>query len=158
MSCRRRIELRIAPRPFSFASSTKQPPGCVTSKYGARRVHFYISFTWQEQGWEIAVDLSLTQSTSAVVREFLDIWPRRPAGTCKQLAVTFTRLEHWSGATLTLPFDRHCGTKMDQIIDAINAKCGSGSIYYAGMIGAKDAAPTRISFTHVPVLTGVYSG
>ena len=37
-------------------------------------------------------------------------------------------------------------------MDHIDRRYGQHTIYFAGMFGAKDAAPARISFTQIPAL------
>ena len=126
--------------------------------YGARRVGFYVSYTWREEGWSVEIPLCLTQSTGAILREFQDIWPRRPAGVPTQLAVTLYKLEPWVGATPTLGAEAARSARIDRVIDAANGRFGKTTLYFAGMMGAEDSAPTRISFTHIPVLDRAYEG
>ena len=125
---------------------------------GARQVEFYVSYAWREEGWRARVRLDLTQSTSAVVREFRAVWPQRPRGTPTQLAVTFLRVRPWRGSTPTLPFDRRNDPSLDRLLDEANDRFGPKTLLWGGMLGVEDSAPTRISFTHVPVLENAYEG
>ena len=51
--------------------------------------------------------------------------------------------------TLAL-FEDDKRTRIATAMDAINAKFGTDTIYFAGIHVAKAAAPTRIAFTSIP--------
>jgi DNA polymerase-4 len=40
-------------------------------------------------------------------------------------------------------------------MDKLNLKYGNTTLHFAGMLPAKESAPTRISFTQIPVKYGV---
>ena len=57
-----------------------------------------------------------------------------------------------SSATLPL-FDGQVRLNvLADAMDRINRRYGQHTIYFAGMFGAREAAPARISFTQIPAL------
>jgi DNA polymerase-4 len=44
--------------------------------------------------------------------------------------------------------------QLSATMDKLNLKYGHTTLHFAGMLSAKDSAPTRIAFTQIPVLYG----
>ena len=126
--------------------------------YYAKRMNVYVSFSYREEGWSCDVQLGLTQSTRLMILAFADLWQRRPRGTPTQVAVTLHGLVPRGCATLPLFAEEYCDAACDRVFDEANMRFGPQSVYFAAMMAARDTAPTRISFTHVPNLEPAYAG
>ena len=126
--------------------------------YYARRMTVYVSFSYREEGWSCDVDLGLTQSTRLMILAFADLWRRRPLGTPTQVAVTLHGLVPRGCATLPLFAEEYRDAACDRVLDEANTRFGPHAVYFAAMMGARDTAPARIAFTHIPVLDPAYAG
>ncbi len=45
--------------------------------------------------------------------------------------------------------------ELSATMDKLNLKYGHTTVHFAGMLSARDSAPTRIAFTQIPVQYGV---
>jgi DNA polymerase-4 len=45
--------------------------------------------------------------------------------------------------------------ELSATMDKLNLKFGHSTVHFAGMLPARDSAPTRIAFTQIPVQYGV---
>ena len=126
--------------------------------YCAEWMNLYLSFSYREEGWSTDIYLGRTQSTRAALGAFAQRWPHRPVGNPTQIAVTFHRLSRCGDGTLPLFAEDARDAACDRLLDGSNARFGSHALYFAGMFAARDTAPARISFTHIPNLHPAYAG
>ena len=60
--------------------------------------------------------------------------------------------QYHSATSLPLIAD---GNELAATMDKLNLKFGHTTVHFAGMLPARDSAPTRIAFTQIPVQYGV---
>ncbi len=119
--------------------------------YWARRMKVRLKYTGGWPAWEAPVYLGQCQDTQSMLRAFEDAWAERAAGgTPLQVSVWLWDLVDQSNATLPLfPEDRR-NVRAARAMDNINECLGPNSIYFASMHDARQEAPMRIAFSHIP--------
>jgi len=129
-------------------------------KIGARlrRMHYwagcmevYVSFTFREEGWSGSVALGQCQDTQTMIEAFHVLWRGRPR--CErptQVAVTLYDLVASRSTTPPLFPVAQRRLNLARTMDRLNDKFGPDTIYFGGMHGMIEAAPTRIAFNHIP--------
>jgi DNA polymerase-4 len=91
------------------------------------------------------------------------LWRDRPEPRCNllQVGVVLTRLCERSNHTPSLfqtvadtmaSFDQDKQQRLDEAIDKLRARYGRKVVYFGGVQDSREAAPMRISFTHIPDL------
>ena len=121
------------------------------AEYWAQHLSVYVSYTFREEGWHGSVSLGLCQDTLTMIEAFGALWPTRPRiGRPTQVGVTLHGLvPHASAEVPMFAFDRR-RVELSQLLDRVTARHGSNGLYFAGMHGMLDTAPTRIAFGHIP--------
>jgi DNA polymerase-4 len=83
-----------------------------------------------------------------------ELWQRRPpdAAPILKVGITLTDLVEHSQVTRDLfdPDDQH--ETLNSVLDQINQRYGSNTLYFGGAHHGRGAAPMRIAFSHVPEL------
>jgi DNA polymerase-4 len=109
--------------------------------------------------WQAKARCFPTQDNVTLGRLLNDLWEQHPHDVPEptKVGITFTHLTHADSHTPSLfPEDNHPRRmQLQHAMDAINKKHGGRSLYYADADEAqrsKEAAPMRISFTHIPDL------
>jgi DNA polymerase-4 len=111
----------------------------------------YVSFTYREEGWSGSVALGQCQDTLSMIQAFNVLWRQPPPGDRPtQVAVTLHKLIAPGSAGVPLFPDERNRVALSKAMDAINDRFGPDKVYFAGMAGMEEAAPTRIAFSHVP--------
>lgn len=118
---------------------------------------------FRDVSWTPEVRFSETDSTMALMRCLDRMWRDRPdpRASLIQVGVTLTRLVERSNHTpdlfagmvaevMTAADDRH--RRLDEAIDRLRARYGRSVVYFGTVQESRDAAPMRISFTHIPDL------
>ncbi len=100
--------------------------------------------------WKRRAPIGLCADTLTMVRVFSELWPDKPLGTPLQVAVQLDGLIPLHAAPIPLFNEPRHLADLARTMDAIDDKFGRHSIYFGAMLGAQQAAPTRISFTVVP--------
>ena len=121
-----------------------------------RRIHYsagwltvsveFLNGPW----WEKRMALGLCRDTLTMVEAFERAWRAHPAGMPYHVGVVLTQLVADCCATLPLFPGQLRRNALADVMDRIDQKYGRHTVYFAGMFGAADAAPTRISFTQIP--------
>ena len=127
---------------------------------GSLTVH--LSFM-RDVKWCPEVRFSETDSTFFLMRMLQQIWKERPEPTGKliQVGVVLTQLVEESNHTpdlfqglvadaMSAQDEKH--QRLDTTIDKLRARYGKQVVYFGSVQNARDAAPMRISFTHIPDL------
>jgi DNA polymerase-4 len=70
------------------------------------------------------------------------------------VGVTLRNLIHESDIQSTLFEEPGNRNQLSQTMDKLNLKYGHSTLHFAGMLPARDSAPTRIAFTQIPVQYG----
>ena len=108
----------------------------------------------EHRRWNDEMRFLETQETLDFIRVFDLLWQRLPPDMPPPLAVGVT-LFHLTAAhnvTLNLPRLTTSHLALDDAVDRLNQCYGRNTVYFGGAQAARDAAPTRIAFTHVPKL------
>ena len=106
-------------------------------------------------GWGRDIDLEpAPPDTLALVRAFARVWPGRPRGTPIMAGVVLGRVRPAAGLTMPLFCDLDRATRLGEAMDRLNIRYGRNTVYLASMHAAKEAAPTRIPFYHIPRIDG----
>ncbi|MCC6580620.1 MAG: DNA polymerase [Phycisphaeraceae bacterium] len=120
--------------------------------YWARHLTLIIDFL-QAPPWQRRVPLGLSQDTLTMVQALEQGWRDYPAfGQVVPLrvGVVLTDLVADEYAPLPLYPDQTRRDTLASAMDRLDRKYGRHTLYFAGMFGAKQTAPTRISFTQIP--------
>jgi DNA polymerase-4 len=110
-------------------------------------------------GWGMEARFRDCQDTLTLLEVLRSLWSQRPQGA------EFRR-PFFVGITLRnlVPEDEHQAelfadptnrADLSATMDKLNLKYGHTTLHFAGMLPARDSAPTRIAFTQIPVQYGV---
>ncbi|HEY0162964.1 MAG TPA: DNA polymerase [Edaphobacter sp.] len=113
----------------------------------------------RHSGWGMEARFLECQDTLTLLEVLRGIWSHRPKE--KELTRPF-----FVGVTLRnlIPEDEHQETlfgdpdnrmQLAATMDKLNQKYGHTTLHFAGMLPARESAPTRIAFTQIPVQYGV---
>ena len=113
----------------------------------------------KHSGWGMEARFRECQDTLTLLEVMRQAWSRRPQGE------EFHR-PFFVGVTLRdlIPEDEHQQdlfgdpdnrSQLSATMDKLNLKYGHTTLHFAGMLPARESAPTRIAFTQIPVQYGV---
>jgi len=113
----------------------------------------------KHSGWGMEARFRESQDTLTLLEVMRQTWRQRPQGE------EFQR-PFFVGITLRelVPEDKHQAelfgdpgnrTQLSATMDKLNLKYGHTTLHFAGMLPARESAPTRIAFTQIPVQYGV---
>ncbi len=113
----------------------------------------------KQSGWGMEARFRQCQDTLTLLEAMRGMWARRPQGE-------EFRKPFFVGVTLRdlVPEDEHQEelfgdpdnrTQLSATMDKLNLKYGHTTLHFAGMLPARESAPTRIAFTQIPVQYGV---
>ncbi|HEY0264164.1 MAG TPA: DNA polymerase, partial [Granulicella sp.] len=99
------------------------------------------------------------QDTLSLLETLGKIWQQQPTGPDYAkpffVGIAMGRLIHESEQQPTLFADPDNRNELSRTLDKLNLKYGHTTLHFAGMLPARDSAPTRIAFTQIPVQYGV---
>ena len=112
----------------------------------------------QGTGWGMEAKFRKCQDTLSLLDVLRKVWAKRPVGPeyAKPffVGVTLRELvpesEHQDGL-FGEPDNRN---QLSATMDKLNLKYGHSTLHFAGMLPARETAPTRIAFTQIPVQYG----
>lgn len=145
--CTRRLVLSI--RFLDRDVSQRAPLGSEAEKRKTLR-HGESQVVLGRRSWSADVALPETDDSLVLLQELLKLWSKRPSGTPLRVGIALVDLVPKGFATGALFEEARRTRQLGPAIDRINAKLGRNSIYFASMHAAKDSAPTRIAFNHIP--------
>jgi DNA polymerase-4 len=119
--------------------------------YWARQLVVQVDYL-QQASWEDRAELGLCQDTLTMLEAFANLWNRRPTAQPFKVGVSLVGLVANASATLPLFSGERNRLRLARAMDCLNSKHGPHTVYFAGMHGALDSAPMRISFTCIPDL------
>ena len=94
-----------------------------------------------------------------MLRVFEELWLQRPTGGIPlKVGVVLWDLENNANTSLPLFAEDRRNLRATLAMDAINESIGPNSIYFASMHEAREQAPMRIAFTHIPDITAESEG
>jgi len=118
--------------------------------YWAAHMHLSVSYV-DHSSWSVRAALGLSQDTVSMLQVFARRWDDRPTGKRPLVVgVTLVDLVASSFATLPLFAEERKRLRFVQAMDAVNARYGPLTLYFAGMHTTRQAVPTRIPFTTIP--------
>ncbi len=101
-------------------------------------------------GWEKNFSLGLCRDTITMIEALASVWRMRPPAIPLRVGVTLSQLVADRSAEVPMYPDQVRRNALADAMDRINRRYGRDVVYSAAMMGAKQAAPTRISFTQIP--------
>lgn len=112
-----------------------------------------------QTAWGMEARFRLTQDTLSLLEVLQRIWAQRPDGPEHQkpffVGVTLRNLLPDAEVPKTLFDEPGHRAELSATMDKLNLKFGHTTVHFAGMLPARDTAPTRIAFTQIPVQYGV---
>ena len=113
----------------------------------------------QHLGWGMEARFREAQDTLSLLDVLRKTWAKRPMGDEYQkpffVSVTLRELIPESEYQAGLFGDADNRAGLSATMDKLNLKYGHTTLHFAGMLPAREAAPTRIAFTQIPVQYGV---
>jgi DNA polymerase IV len=113
----------------------------------------------KHSGWGMEARFRNCQDTLTLLEVLRSLWSQRPQGTEFQrpffVGVTLRNLIPESEYQAELFADEGNRAGLSATMDKLNLKYGHTTLHFAGMLSARDSAPTRIAFTQIPVQYGV---
>lgn len=105
-------------------------------------------------GWGMEARFPYAQDTLSLLEMLQRLWQKRPQGEDYGkpffVGVTMGRLLPESEYSPGLFADQDRRLQLSSTIDQLNLKHGHTTVHLAGMMAARDSAPTRIAFTQIP--------
>ena len=117
--------------------------------YWTGSVTLSVSYLGREN-WHERVKLTPCQDTLTLIRKLGPLWDRRPPGKLLKVGVVLGDLTPQYNVAQSLFEDDRKLTELAHIMDQLNGKFGDKALFFGGMHGAENAAPTRIAFNHIP--------
>lgn len=119
--------------------------------YWARRMKISVSYTRGLPRWSVAICLGRCQDTQTMLKAFETLWLHRPAtGIPLKVGIVLWDLAAEANTPLPLFAEELRSLCAARAMDAINERLGPNSVYFASMHEAREQAPMRIAFTHIP--------
>ncbi|MGI4758916.1 MAG: DNA polymerase Y family protein [Janthinobacterium lividum] len=113
----------------------------------------------KHDGWGMEARFPTCQDTLSLLETLGKVWQQQPTGPDYQkpffVGIAMGRLIHESEQQPTLFADPDNRNELSRTLDKLNLKYGHTTLHFAGMLPARDSAPTRIAFTQIPVQYGV---
>ncbi len=112
----------------------------------------------QHAGWGMEARFRPCNDTLSLLEALQGIWKQRPTGPENQkpffVGVTMCNLIPDSEVPAMLFEEPGNRALLSATMDKLNLKYGHTTLHFAGMLPAREAAPTRIAFTQIPVQYG----
>ncbi len=113
----------------------------------------------RHDGWAMEARFPTCQDTLTLLETLQKLWQQQPTGPGYQrpffVGITLSRLLPENEQQPTLFGDPDNRNELSRTLDKLNLKYGHTTLHFAGMLPARDSAPTRIAFTQIPVQYGV---
>jgi DNA polymerase-4 len=113
----------------------------------------------RHSGWGMEARFAPCQDTLTLLNILRSLWAKRPEGPEFQrpffVGVTMHNLVPEDEMQATLFEDPSRRSELAAAMDKLNLKYGHTTLHFAGMLPARESAPTRIAFTQIPVQYGV---
>ncbi len=113
----------------------------------------------KHSSWGMEARFRSCQDTLTLLDVLRNVWKQRPHGPEFErpffVGVTLRDLIPESEFQESLFGDEGNRGELSATMDKLNLKYGHTTLHFAGMLPARDSAPTRIAFTQIPVQYGV---
>lgn len=132
-------------------------PASAPARSGARIKKHSSGIT--QTAWGMEARFRPCQDTLSLLDALRGIWAQRPNAPEHQrpffVGVTLRNLLREDELQHTLFEEPGNRNELAATMDKLNLKFGHSTVHFAGMLPARDTAPTRIAFTQIPVQYGV---
>ena len=112
----------------------------------------------EHASWGMEARFRACNDTLTLLEALQGIWRQCPKGSEQErpffLAITMHNLIPESELQQTLFAEPGNRTQLSATMDKLNLKYGHTKLHFAGMLSARESAPTRIAFTQIPVKYG----
>jgi DNA polymerase-4 len=112
----------------------------------------------QQTGWGMEARFRPAQDTLTLLEALQGCWKQAPTGPEHQrpffVGVTLRNLIPDADMQSMLFEEPGNRNQLSATMDKLNLKYGHTTLHFAGMLPARDSAPTRIAFTQIPVQYG----
>jgi DNA polymerase-4 len=112
-----------------------------------------------QTGWGMEARFRPCQDTLSLLEALQGCWKQQPTGPEHAkpffVGVTLRNLIPEDEMQTTLFEEPGNRNQLSATMDKLNLKYGHSTLHFAGMLPARDSAPTRIAFTQIPVQYGV---
>jgi DNA polymerase-4 len=109
-------------------------------------------------GWAMEAHFPDCQDTLTLLDVLRKVWAQRPQGETYArpffVGITLRELVPENEHQATLFGDLGHRNELSATMDKLNLKYGHSTLHFAGMLPARESAPTRIAFTQIPVQYG----
>jgi DNA polymerase-4 len=113
----------------------------------------------KNSGWGMEARFRDCQDTLTLLEVLRSLWAQRPQGPEYNrpffVGITMRDLVPEDEHQEELFADPSNRTQLSTTMDKLNLKYGHTTLHFAGMLPARESAPTRIAFTQIPVQYGV---
>lgn len=113
----------------------------------------------KHSGWGMEARFRECQDTLTLLEVMRQLWRQRPQGEGFRrpffVGVTLRELTPEDEHQAELFADPNNRPQLSATMDKLNLKYGHTTLHFAGMLPARESAPTRIAFTQIPVQYGV---
>jgi DNA polymerase IV len=113
----------------------------------------------KHSGWGMEARFRDCQDTLTLLEILRSLWSQRPQGAEFQkpffVGITLRNLIPETEYQAELFADPSNRAGLSATMDKLNLKYGHTTLHFAGMLPARESAPTRIAFTQIPVQYGV---
>jgi DNA polymerase IV len=113
----------------------------------------------KHSGWGMEARFRDCQDTLTLLEVLRSLWAQRPQGPEFQkpffVGITMRNLIPEDEHQAELFADPNNRAQLSTTMDKLNLKYGHTTLHFAGMLPARESAPTRIAFTQIPVQYGV---
>jgi DNA polymerase-4 len=111
-----------------------------------------------QTGWGMEARFRPCQDTLSLLEALQGCWKQAPTGDLHRkpffVGLTLRNLIPESELQQTLFTEPGNRSELSATMDKLNLKYGHTTLHFAGMLPARDSAPTRIAFTQIPVQYG----
>jgi DNA polymerase-4 len=112
-----------------------------------------------QTGWGMEARFRPCQDTLSLLEALQGCWKQQPTGPEHArpffVGITLRNLIPEDEMQTTLFEEPGNRNQLSATMDKLNLKYGHTTLHFAGMLPARDSAPTRIAFTQIPVQYGV---
>jgi DNA polymerase-4 len=113
----------------------------------------------KNSGWGMEARFRDCQDTLTLLEVLRSLWAQRPQGPEFRkpffVGITMRNLVPENEHQAELFADPNNRAQLSTTMDKLNLKYGHTTLHFAGMLPARESAPTRIAFTQIPVQYGV---
>jgi DNA polymerase-4 len=142
---------------LSSRSAAERSAVAVTATKSTPKINKHTSGITQT-GWGMEARFRPAQDTLTLLKALQGCWSQRPQGGAHAkpffVGVTLRNLILESEHQAMLFEEPGNRSQLSATMDKLNLKYGHTTLHFAGMLPARDSAPTRIAFTQIPVQYG----